>query len=403
MDRKHQIVILGGGTAGITTAARLMRSDRTLDVALVEPSDKHYYQPLWTLVGAGIVDKEVTERDEEPFIPNGVTWIRDRVVEVRPDAREVVTGDGTVVGYESLVVALGIQSNWDAIDGLRETLGQNGVCSNYAYEQVDYTWETLRTFDGGNAVFTNPAGQVKCGGAPQKIMYLAEDYLRRHGVRDESRVIGAFAGTKMLGVPEINETLEKIVNEREIEMRFRHNLIAVDGERKVATFDVTDPDTGDVTQEQIEFDMIHVTPPMSAPDVVASSPLAVAEGPHQGYADVDERTLQHRRYPEVFALGDVAALPTAKTGAAVRKQAPVLVANLLAYRAGQAGEKSYDGYSSCPLVTGYNKLVLAEFTYGNEYKPTFPVDQTKERLDMYLLKRYLLPLLYWRFMLRGLA
>lgn len=402
-EHHHEIVIVGGGTAGITVAARLKRADRSLDVAIIEPSDKHYYQPLWTLVGAGVMDKEATERNEARYIPTGVTWIRDRVAELVPDEHAVVTSDGTRIGYSQLILAPGIQLDWDAVEGLTDTLGQNGVCSNYAYDQVDYTWETLRSFRGGNAVFTNPAGQVKCGGAPQKIMYLADDYLRKNSMRDRSRVIGAFAGTKMLGVPEINATLERIVREREIEMRFRHNLIAVDGPQRIATFEVTDPDTGETSTAEIPFDMLHVTPPMSAPDFVAASPLAVEEGPHRGYADVDDHTLQSARYPDVFALGDAAALPTAKTGAAVRKQAPVLVANLLAHRSREALEASYDGYSSCPLVTSYNRLVLAEFTYGNEYKPTFPVDQTKERLDMYLLKRYVLPLLYWRFMLRGLA
>jgi sulfide:quinone oxidoreductase len=259
----------------------------------------------------------------------------------------------------------------------------------------------MRAFKGGNAVFTNPATQVKCGGAPQKIMYLADDHFRRRGIRDSASVIGAFAGTVMLGVPEINATLNRIVAERSIEMRFYHNLVAIDGAKKVATFDVTSQEG--VSRKTIPFDMIHVTPPMSAPDFIKASPLAVAEGPHQGFVEVDIHTLQHRRYPNVFALGDAAALPTAKTGAAIRKQAPVLVKNLLAVMRGEELPARYDGYSSCPLLTGYRSLVLAEFKYDNKYAPSFPVDQTKERLDMYLLKRYALPPLYWHGMLRGLA
>jgi len=348
-----------------------------------------------------VVKKESTERPEEDYIPWGVKWLRDHATAIDPKANTVTLGSGAELSYDYLIVAPGIQLDWHKVKGLQETIGQNGVCSIYDYKLADYTWETLRTFKGGNAIFTNPAGQVKCGGAPQKIMYLADDHFRRRGIRDAARVIGAFAGSVMLGVPEVNATLNRIVAERSIEMSFYHNLVAIDGANKVATFDVTSPEG--VRQETIPFAMIHVTPPMSAPDFIKASPLAVAEGPHQGYVEVDIYSLQHLRYPNVFALGDAAALPTAKTGAAIRKQAPALVKNLLAVMRGEAPPAHYDGYSSCPLLTGYGKLVLAEFKYDNKYAPSFPVDQTKERLDMYLLKRYLLPQLYWRGMLRGLA
>jgi len=399
--RKHEVLILGGGTAGITVAARLKRADRDLDVALVEPSRDHWYQPLWTLVGAGVVDLKTTRKDEARFIPKGVAWIQDRVAELKPDAHEVVLESGETIRYDQVVVALGIEYAWDLVDGLTEALGQGGVVSNYLPEGAQATWRALSSFDGGRMVFTNPAGQVKCGGAPQKIMYLAEDYARRHGMRDRTEVVGAFAGTKMLGVDVINERLETIVNERGIDMRFQHDLTGIDADAKEAIFErVDDPSQGPV---RIGYDLIHVTPPMRAPRLVRESPLAVATGPHQGFAQVDIHTLQSRADPDVFALGDVAALPTAKTGAAVRKQAPVLVDRLLARRSGGTSHASYDGYSSCPLVTGYGRLVLAEFTYDNVYTPTFPVDQTKERLDMYLLKRHVLPAMYWHGMLRGLA
>ena len=258
---RQRIVIVGGGSAGITVAARLVRSRRDLDIALVEPSDKHYYQPLWTLVGAGVVDKRVTERDLADFIPQGVRWIRERAVELRPDENRVRLESGEELAYDALVLAPGIVVDWDAVEGLRETIGRNGVCSNYAFDQADYTWACLRGLAAGRAVFTNPSGQVKCGGAPQKIMYLADDHLRRRGVRERVEVVGAFAGTKLLGVPEINETLERIVEERDIRMRFHHDLVKVDGAAKVATFRHTR--TGEAID--IPFDVIHVTPPMRAP------------------------------------------------------------------------------------------------------------------------------------------
>ena len=399
--REHEVLILGGGTAGVTVAARLKRADRGLDVAVVEPSKDHWYQPLWTLVGGGVATVEETRRDEAKVLPKGVHWIQDRVEGIDPDVHQVTLAGGETVGYRQLVVALGIEYAWDAVEGLRDALGHDGVVCNYLPEGAEATWRELQAFQGGTMLFTNPAGQVKCGGAPQKIMYLAEDYARRHGLRDQTRVIGAFAGTKMLGVEEINATLNRIVEERDIGMRFHHDLVAIDADAKEAVFEINDdPERPRV---RIGYDFLHVTPPMRAPAVVRDTPLAAAEGPHQGYVEVDIHTLRHPRYPDVFALGDVAAVPTAKTGAAVRKQAPVLVDQLLAHRAGTTSSKSYDGYSSCPLVTGYGRLVLAEFTYDNVYAPTFPVDQTKERWDMYMLKRHILPLMYWHGMLRGLA
>jgi sulfide:quinone oxidoreductase len=401
MNRHYQIVIIGGGTAGITVAARLRRADPGLEVAVIEPSSKHYYQPLWTLVGAGIVKKESTEREESQYMPAGVQWVKDYVEEISPEINTLDLRSGNKVTYDYLIVAPGVQLNWDAVKGLKETIGKNGVCSNYSYDLVDYTWEVLKNFKGGTAIFTNPAGQVKCGGAPQKIMYLVEDYTRNHGFREKTKIIGAFAGTKMLGVPEINATLEKIVQERGIDMRFHHNLVAIDGNKKEATFEVSNGENN--TLVTLAFDMIHVTPPQSAPEFIKRSKLVHQDGPNKGWVNVDIHTLRHPEYTNVFSLGDVAALPTAKTGAAVRKQAPVLVKNLLSAMKGHDLQASYNGYSSCPLITGYGKLVLAEFLYDNKYKPTFPIDQTKERYDMYLLKRHVLPQMYWHGMLRGLA
>lgn len=398
-QRHHRVLILGGGSAGITAAARLRRADPSLDVGLVEPSETHHYQPLWTLVGRGVVRPEATVRPNARLIPKGVTWHRDRVARIDPDANRVELAGGGRLGYDTLVVALGIRLGWELVDGLDEALRSPHVGSVYSAETAPRVWDAMQAFQGGTAVFTNPLGQVKCGGAPQKIMYLADAYWRDRGLKDRTSVIGAFAGTMMLGVPEINATLERIVAERGIDMRFRHDLRAVDAGAKRATF--RHVDTGE--DIALDFDFLHVSPPQRAPTPVADSPLAVADGPHAGFVDVDQETLQHRRYPNVFALGDAAALPTAKTGAAVRKQAPALVANLRAHLAGTPLEHAYDGYSSCPLLTDVGKLVLAEFTYGNTYKPTFPIDQTKERLDMYLLKRHVLPQMYWHGMLRGLA
>lgn len=393
MTEHHQVLIVGGGTAGLSIAARLRAVDGPPAVTIVEPSETHYYQPIWTLVGAGVFPKEVSVRREADFIPPGATWLRDAVTTFEPEKNQVTTKAGKTLTYEQLVVAPGIQLDWDAVAGLRDTLGKNGVCSNYAYDTVDSTWESIRNFRGGTAIFTFPATLIKCAGAPQKIMYLAEHAFRRQGVREKSRVIFASAGAAIFGVPKYRAALEEIIAARGIETMFGHDLVEVRGATKEAVF----VDKASGNRVTVKYDMLHVTPPQSAPDFVEQSPLA---GPG-GWVEVDKHTLQHVRYPNVFSAGDASSLPTSKTGAAVRKEAPVLVENLLALRAGRPLLAKYDGYASCPLVTGYGTVMLAEFGYDGKIMETFPFDQAQERYSMWALKAYGLPSMYWHGMLRG--
>lgn len=395
VDERHKVVIIGGGNAGISVAAQLLRKLKGLDVAIIEPSDKHYYQPLWTLVGAGVFNKQASERSEASVIPKGAVWVRDTVAEFEPDENAVTTGSGRRIGYDYLVVAPGIQVNWDRIEGLRETLGRNGVCSNYSYDLVDKTWEFISGFKGGTALFTQPAGPIKCAGAPQKITYLADDAFRKSGVRSKTKVVFRSGQAGIFAVEKYAKTLRGVLERKEIDAAFKENLVAVNGPAKEATFE--NLDTGERTV--IHFDMLHAVPPMSAPDFVRNSPLANADG----WVDVDRETLRSVRYANIFSLGDASGLPTSKTGAAIRKQAPVLVKNLVAAVLGKPVEASYDGYTACPVVTGYGKLVLAEFDYTNEPRETFPFDQSKERWSMYQFKARVLPKLYWWGILKGRA
>ena len=396
MKNHHQIVIVGGGNAGISVASQLLRKNKSLDIAIVDPSDKHYYQPAWTLVGSGIFNIKDTERAEASVMPKGVTWVKWRVAGFDPEGNQLLLEGGETLGYDYLVVAPGIQLNWHEIAGLKETLGKNGVCSNYSFETAPYTFECIKAFKGGNAIFHNPHTPVKCGGAPHKIMYMATDYFRKHGLLDKVHVAYWSGGTRLFAVPKYEKTLLEVVQRGNINLNFNVKLTAIDGEKKVAKFVGIGADNKDQVTE-VPFDMIHVTPPQSAPDFVSKSPLANAAG----WVEVDQYTLQHPRFANVFTLGDGAGLPTSKTGAAIRKQALVLVANLLSFMTGKPLTAKYNGYSSCPIVTGYDKLVMAEFDYTNTPTETFPFDQSKERWSMFALKRYLLPWLYWNQILPG--
>ncbi|MGG6293345.1 FAD-dependent oxidoreductase [Leptolyngbya sp. AN02str] len=392
----HQIVIVGGGAAGITVAAQLLKHDRSLDVAIIEPSDKHYYQPGWTLVGGGVFPISKFVRDERDVIPDGATWIQARVAQLDPDHNTVVTQAGQAIAYEYLVLCPGIQLDWHLIQGLPEALGKAGVTSNYSKDYAPYTWETIQTFRGGNALFTQPATPIKCGGAPQKVMYMADDTFKsKSGVGVNTTVMFCTATASMFSVPEYSAALDTVVARRGITTKFKHNLKAIKADTQEAIFDVT-TDSG-VHEVSIHYDMIHVTPPMSPPDFVKHSPLAGAGG----WIDVHPETLQHTRYPNVFALGDASSLPTSKTAAAVRKEAPIAVQNLLSRMRSQPFHAQYDGYTCCPLITGYHSTIMAEFAYGGKLAPSFPLDPTKERYSMYLAKAHVLPWLYWNRMLKG--
>jgi sulfide:quinone oxidoreductase len=389
----HQIVIVGGGAAGLSVAAKLLHAG-CKDVAIVEPSEKHYYQPLWTLVGGGVVGREQSLRPMAGLIPNGANWIQDAVTEFDPAANRLTTRSGREIGYDWLVVAPGLQIDWHKIKGLPEALGRNGVCSNYSYDSVAGTWDNIRDFRGGNAVFNFPPPPIKCAGAPQKIMYLADDYFRKQGIRDKSKLIYFCATPTIFSAPHYAAALtEQVVKPRDIDVRFKHDLVEIRAAAKEAV--VRNLDSGETLVQP--YDMLHVVPPMSAPDFVRQSPLANAAG----FVDVDKANLRHVRYPNVFSIGDASSLPTSKTAAAVRAQSPILAANLLAVMAGGQPVAAYDGYTSCPLVTGYGKLILAEFDYDLKPCETFPFDQSKQRLSMYLLKRYVLPLMYWDGLVKG--
>ncbi|MED3561361.1 FAD/NAD(P)-binding oxidoreductase [Bacillus xiapuensis] len=392
----YKVIIVGGGSAGITVAARLLKESRALfgKIAIIDPAEKHYFQPLWTLVGGGVVDKKVTEREQSTLIPDGIAWIKEPVEAFFPDEQSVVTASGNKLSYDFLVVAAGIQIDWHKVKGLKESIGKKGVCSNYSFDYVESTWENICHFNGGNAIFTNPNTPVKCGGAPQKIMYLADDYFRKSGVRSNSAIHFFSGAGSIFGVQKYADTLNKVIERKGIETHYLHNLVEIDALQKKAVFKNLSTDE----LVMVPYDMIHVVPPMSSPDFIKNSPLAA----DTGWLDVDPYTLCHKKYGNVFGIGDCTNLPTSKTGAAIRKQAPVLVQNLLCLMNQKTGMQKYNGYTSCPLVTGYGSLVLAEFDYDSKPEESFPFDQAKERYSMYLLKKQVLPIVYWNGMLKGL-
>lgn len=414
MNTHYQVLIIGGGTAGIMVAAQLKNHQKNLSVAIIESSADHWYQPAWTLVGAGTFDYQKTRRDESSVMPRGVDWIQDRATGVAPEVNQVTTLHSGTFGYDYLVVCPGLVMAVDALPGLAEALTSAMVCSNYL--DPNKTWQVLQSFKGGNAVFTQPTTPIKCGGAPQKIAYLADDYFRRNNVRDKTNLVLATPGTVIFGTKEFADTLTEVIRRKQILLKLFYAPVKIDASKQLIYFQykndaIWQPEAlikeamGEDGLIAMPYDMLHLAPPQAAPEFVQNSALAAAEGPNKGWIEVDHHTLRHPKYTNVYALGDVAALPTAKTGAAIRKQAPVVVDHILATIRQETGQKQYNGYSSCPLVTGYGKMLLAEFKYGNvrDSDPLLSkfVDTTREHYSMWLLKKYGLPWLYWNMMLKG--
>ena len=433
MNSHHQIIVIGGGTAGIMVAAQLLSQKKAKDVAIIEPANTHYYQPAWTLVGAGTYDYEKTARPMSSVIPTNATWIKDKATGFDPENNIVHTATKGDITYDYLVVAPGLAYDFSLVPGLGEAITKGVVCSNYT--DPKHTWDVIKNFKGGTALFTQPTTPIKCGGAPQKIMYLAESHFKKSGIRKKTDVIFATGGTVIFGVKKIAKTLMEVVDQKDINLRFHHKLVAVDGDKQIAWYEMGQEITAggcvvissnkaddlkldekfqynykdvkvsvDGNRYGIHYDMMHTAPPSVAPKFVKDSTLVNAAG----WLDVNHQTMQHNRYSNIFGLGDVAALPTAKTGAAIRKQVPIVVDNIdRLIHTNKMGTQSYNGYSSCPLVTDYGKMVLAEFDYDNNFTPDPKLkrmlinDSSKEHWRLWMLKKYGLPYLYWNKMMKG--
>ncbi|KIC51344.1 bifunctional protein tyrosine phosphatase family protein/NAD(P)/FAD-dependent oxidoreductase [Tateyamaria sp. ANG-S1] len=398
-DAKYDVVIVGGGAGGVAVAASLQARTSNLSIAIIDPADIHYYQPGWTMVGGGIFDATQTAKTMGSLIPRGVKWIQAAVAAFEPADNAVILDGCRVVKYDRLVVCPGLKLDWDAVEGLEETLGRNGVTSNYRYDLAPYTWQLVQELKEGRAIFTQPPMPIKCAGAPQKAMYLSGDAWFRNGRLKDIDIQFMNAGGVLFGVKDYVPALERYVDKYDATLNFFHNLTSVDGAAKTATFRIAKPDA-EPENVTVDFDMLHVCPPQVAPDFIRVSPLADAAG----WVDVDQATLRHASYDNIWSLGDVMNAPNAKTAAAARKQAPTVAENIVADISGRSPTAAYDGYGSCPLTVERGKIILAEFGYGGVLKPSFPaamLDGTKPTRLAWFLKERMLPPIYWKAMLKG--
>ena len=434
-DATGKILIIGGGLAGISTAARLANTLSNPDITIVEPNPKSVsYQAGTTLVSAGLYTKEDVDYETKDFLPNGVTLLKDKAIDFNPEANKVALESGETLTYDFLIVAAGVALDFGAIKGLEEignaytagdsskilkVFGDNGVTSVYNIDSSVAMWEQTQKFiqkakDGQKVkgIFTDPNTAIKCGGAPKKVMYLTNSRLNEANARANTELTFYTDSGKLFGVKEYADAIEKQFIARDMKWNFNHNLIGVDIKNKVATFDKHWQEKGayDKDLEEYEtitrninvdvpFDLLHITPPQKAPDEIGKSAIGSAKG----WIPVNKETLQHVKYKNIFSLGDIAAVPMGKTGGTVRKQYKVLVDNLVAVMEGKEPTSLFAGYTVCPLITDIGKVMLAEFDWTAKPTPSFPLDPVQERYIWWLLKVYLLKPMTQYGMLSGKA
>ncbi|XP_062135229.1 sulfide:quinone oxidoreductase, mitochondrial [Drosophila sulfurigaster albostrigata] len=392
-----KVLVVGGGSGGCALAAKLSTRLGKGQVIVLEPAERHYYQPMFTLIGGGMKRLEHCHKPMADVLPKKAKWMREAACEFDPDSNTVKTSGGNTIKYDMLLIATGLQLNYEKIPGLEKALSvpDGNVCSIYSPLYVEHVFDCLRKISGGNAIFTFPHCPIKCAGAPQKIAYIAEHYFRKVGKRDDISITYNTALPVLFGVKHYADALWPIMKKRNITVNTCRNLIEVKHEQDIAVFeDVNKP--GELYEEK--YSMLHAVPPMSPPDELTRCKQLVND---DGYVDVDKFTLQHIKYKNVFAIGDSSSTPNSKTAAAAAAQSPVVFDNMMAVIEGKPLTGSYDGYASCPLVTGYHTCMLAEFDYSLTPLETFPVAQNKERYSMFIMKKDFMPLLYWKLMLPG--
>ena len=400
---RARVVIAGAGAAGLSLAARLRRQMDNATIILIDAKKAHHFQPGYTLVAAGLWRPEDVTEANAAYVPSGVEWIEQAVAEFDPGANAVVTTSGQRVPYDFLFVATGLTLDYQAIEGMNAGLiGKEGVASIYAgpTEAAASAAAIDRFIEaGGVGLFGRPATEMKCAGAPLKVTFITDDKARRRNRRGAVKLIYNAHNPALFAVPPVHEKVKSLFAARDIATNYGYVLKAIDPGTKQATYATPG---GDVT---LRYDFIHVVPPMRAPDAVRKSPLAWQSGPlaADGWVEAEKATLRHPRFPNVFAVGDVAGVPRGKTAASVKWQVPVVVDNLVAESAGRTPTASYNGYTSCPMVTAYGKAMLIEFDYDGKLIPSFPfIPPLEERWVSWLIEEKGLKGAY-RAMLRGRA
>lgn len=410
---KAKIVVIGAGAAGTALVNRLVERLDGAEITIIDGRKEHLYQPGLSLVAAGLKPANYTVSQTTDWLPKGVTLLAEKAAAIDPVAKTVATEGGTKLYYDFLIVAPGLVLDYDAVPGFSlDMVGTNGIGALYSGpEYAAKTWAAAQKFteEGGVAVMTRPATEMKCAGAPLKHAFLVEDIASRGGAAGKYEIHYAAPQGALFGVPIVAEKVRMLFGQRGIKTHMSHKMVSMEPGKKVATFEKTEIDATTKaeikTTVEMPYDYLHVIPPQRAPEVIRQSGLSWADKwTDQGWVECDQKTMRHLRYPEIFALGDVAGVPKGKTAASVKWQVPVVEDHLIAAIEGREGTATYDGYTSCPLITRVGSAMLIEFDYNNNLVPSFPgmIAPLEELWISWLMKEVALKATY-NAMLRGKA
>ena len=390
--RHHDVVIVGGGNAGISLAAKLRRMG-CHDVAIVEPKQVHHYRPLLSYVGGGMATMEDLTRAQTKCIPDGCTWYADHVTAIDPDRSVVHLSAGRELHYNDVAVCPGSRVDWDAITGSEEAVATPAAATNYLPELAEKTWTMLSSLTAGRAVFVISERHVPCAPVGLKPLFMAADHWRRAGRLGDIDIELLVEGARLVNHDDADRELRAAAEDYGVRVRTRATVeavFAVSQSLRVQTPEGTD---------ELTYDALYLAPPHRAPDWVADSDLATPAS--DGFVAVDPRTLRHETHPRVWGLGDVATVGTLPSGGALRKQVPVVAHNIAAQRARRT-LRHYDGYSVAPVTTNRRELLLAEFDRDGKPQPTLTTpDLVRPRRSTFVFDRYLEPQIYWHRLLKG--
>ena len=400
-DKKVHVVIIGSGAAGMSIANRLSNALPNGKLTVIDPRAPSYYWPGLTLVATGLWPMDKVLIDTADFMPARADWIKESVKTINPSNNSLETDAGRKVSYDYLVVAPGIDYDYEAIEGMDvKAIGSNGLTSVYqSPEAAAKSWTAIHKFvnEGGQGVFTLPKTPIRCAGAPLKMTFLTKDRIAQAGTEAKANIAFYSALPNVFSLPYFSDFTINRWKEMGTPTHLNHNLKAVDLAARKASFATAN---GDVV---VDYDLLHVVPPMRAPESVRHSELAWKEGNFAGggWLAVDKGTLQHTDFKNVFGCGDVNGTPRGKTAATVKLSVPIVVANLLSVIEGKEPEMIFDGYTSCPLLTKFGSAMLIEFDYEGKLTPTFAfIDPKQESWFAWVMKEQMLKPTYLK-MLEG--
>jgi sulfide:quinone oxidoreductase len=360
ISQMKKLLILGAGTAGTMMANKLSRNlNKDLwEITIVDKDENHFYQPGFLFIPFGIYQPEDVIRPKREFIPKGVNFVIDKIQKIEGEKNQVLLGSGTVLNYDVLVVATGTIPVPEETEGLKGKLWYKDIFDFYTYEGATQLAKKLETWKGGKLVINLAETLIKCPVAPLEFTFLADAYFTEKGMRDKVEIFYVTPLSGAFTKPKATAMLNKLMDEKNINVIPDFYLQRVDNDRKVLiSYD----------EKEVPFDLLVSIPVNKGDQMVEDSNLGDEDG--LNFIPTDKHTLQSKKYENMFVIGDATNVPTSKAGSVAHFEAEILTENILSYIIKEPLAAKFDGHANCFIETGYSKGVLIDFNYVTEPLP----------------------------------